>query len=615
MAKNPETPEPITEKTTSSPAVNTDLKTQPTSAKRRPDASGSEDGEQEEYTDDEDDTPKIAFSKARCIAIVATTTGASFMNTFSIQSTVIILPVIGRDLDIPSSRLQWIVSAYALAFGCFLLLWGRIADIYGKRIIFASGTAWVAVISAINPFLKNEIAFSLFRGLHGLGAAANVPTAIGILGTLFPPGKAKNYAFSTYAAGAPLGSVFGNLIAGFIAEYTSWKWVFGVMAIVSGIIAVISLFVIPAAPSPPPQTPVITGASLHDNDGGDAPSPATNHPRRSLASIDWIGGALVTVGILILLFALTEGNVVGWSTPWVPTLIVVSLLVIAAFVAWQWYLENRTSRPPLMKVSVFKNRRFSAALVIMGLFFSSFNNFLIYATYFFQEYQDLSTLQTTLRFIPTGVMGAIVAAIVAPLLSRIPTQYFLLFGNACVSLASLLFAVPISPKTTYFAYGLPAMCLSVMGADTTWPSLTLFTSQSLPPEDQALGGALINAVGQVGRSIGLAISTTVQTAVMAHGRGLPLEDVGDILPWDEPSLRGLRAANWTTFALGVCSFFVVAVAFRGTGIVGKAEKPMPRQRRRTRESETPISVVSGNAEAGQSNVAVAEDAQSKEVKV
>jgi MFS family permease len=111
---------------------------------------------------------------------------------------VIILPTIGSSLSIPDSRQQWIISAYSLAFGCFLLLWGRIADIYGKRRIFIYGSAWVAVTTAVNPFIPNEIGFDLFRGLQGLGSAANVPTALGILGTTFRPGKAKNYAFSAY---------------------------------------------------------------------------------------------------------------------------------------------------------------------------------------------------------------------------------------------------------------------------------------------------------------------------------------------------------------------------------------------------------------------------------
>ncbi|SPO04260.1 related to aminotriazole resistance protein [Cephalotrichum gorgonifer] len=515
-------------------------------------ASDDDDVRDEEYSFD--NPPPLPFSKARCIAIVATTTGASFMNTFSVQATVIILPGIARDLEIPSSRLQWVVSAYALAFGCFLLLWGRIADVFGKRFIFAAGTAWVAAVSAANPFLKNEIAFDLFRGLHGLGSAANVPTAIGILGTTFPPGKAKNYAFSTYAAGAPLGSIFGNLLAGFIAEYASWKWVFAIMAIVSAIIAAASLFVIP--PPPPKLRPA--------DDEGDSASPSP-----SLASVDWVGGALVTAGLLALMFALTEGNVVGWSTPWIPALIVVSLLVIGLFAAWQWYLENKTSRAPLVRLSVFRNGKFSAALVIMGLFFSSFNNLFIYATYFFQNYQGLSVLQTTLRFIPTGVVGIIVAAIAAQLLSRVPTYYLLLFGCASVSVACLLFAVPIPPHTTYFAYGLPALCLAVMGADTTWPALTLYVSSCLSDEDQALGGALSNAVGQVGRAVGLALSTVAQTSVMARERGVSVQDAGEMVEWEDATLRGIRAANWTTFALGCCAFLVVAVMFRGSGVVGR----------------------------------------------
>lgn len=167
-------------------------------------------------------------SKARTIALVMTLTGvshigilpflfyladfriqAAFLNTLTVQAVVIVLPTIGKALDIPASRQQWVVSAYSLSFGCFLLLWGRLADVYGKRLIFILGSLWVAILTLVNPFADNEIVFDLLRGLQGLGGAANVPTAIGILATTFPPGKARNYAFSFYAAGAPMGSVMG----------------------------------------------------------------------------------------------------------------------------------------------------------------------------------------------------------------------------------------------------------------------------------------------------------------------------------------------------------------------------------------------------------------------
>ncbi|PTB39523.1 uncharacterized protein TrAFT101_007698 [Trichoderma asperellum] len=528
----------------------------------------------EDGGDGESDDDGLPMSRARCIALVATVTGAAFLNTLSVQSVVIILPTIGHHLSVPESRQQWIVSSYSLTFGCFLLFWGRIADLYGKRLVFILGSIWVTAITAANPFVPNEIAFNLFRGLHGLGAAANVPTAIGILGVTFPPGKAKNYAFSTYSAGAPLGSVFGNILSGFVAQYSNWKWVFGVLAIMGGIISVCGMLFIPPTP----------------------PSPAAaSKTKLGPRSVDWVGATLITVGLLALMFALTEGNVVGWSTPWIPVLIVVSIIVIAAFAVWQWYLERRLDAaktqllesdgvlqpaaatlptPPLIKVSIFRNAQFSAVMVIMGVFFASFNNYLIYATYYFQEFQGQSPLQTMLRFLPTGIGGAAVAVIVSQLLGRVPTVFLLISGNLAITIACLLYAVPIPPTTSYFAWGLPAMILSVIGADTTWPCLTLFTSRALPREDQAIGGALINSVGQIGRSIGLAIATAIQTAVMADGRGVSVKNVGSIKAWDPQSLKGLRAASWFNFALGLVALVLVLVTFRTLDIVGKVEPPV-----------------------------------------
>lgn len=289
-------------------------------------------------------------------------------------------------------------------------------------------------------------------------------------------------------------------------------------------------------------------------------------------SVDWIGAFLITAGLLALLFALTEGNVVGWSTPWVSALIVVSVILVILFVLWQRYLERTGKQAPIMKVSIFKSMRFSAAMMTMALFFSSFNGFLVYATYFYQNYQGLSTLQTTLRFIPTGVVGLITAAIVSQLLSIIPAYMMLAFGNLCISISCLLFAVPIRPDTIYWANGFPAMVLSVFGADIAWPCLILFTTLALPQSDQALGAALVNAMGQVGRAIALAMATAIQTGVMAKERGVHVEEVGNMEPWEHASLMGLRAAEWFNFSLAVVAIGVVLFAFRGSGVIGKAKQ-------------------------------------------
>lgn len=306
-------------------------------------------------------------------------------------------------------------------------------------------------------------------------------------------------------------------------------------------------------------------------------------------SVDWIGAALITVGLFALLFALTEGNIVGWSTPWIPVLIVISIVLVVLFVFWQRHLEKKVGGlPPLLKVSVFKSGKFSAAMVIMGLFFSSFNGFLLYATYYFQDFQGLSPLQTTLRFIPTGVTGVLTAFVVSQFIARVPTYLILCFGNACVSISCLLFAAPIPPTTSYFATGLPAMVLSVLGADTTWPCMTLFTSHALSQQDQALGGALVNSMGQIGRSVSLAIATAIQTAVMAKQRGLPVQEAGPVIAWDDASLRGLQAADWFNFSLAIVSMAVAVLAFRGAGIVGKAGVKQEERIRDVEQSETTV---------------------------
>jgi Na+/melibiose symporter-like transporter len=305
------------------------------------------------------------------------------------------------------------------------------------------------------------------------------------------------------------------------------------------------------------------------------PSPRQTHRQERMsarATVDWVGAFLITTSLLCLLFALTQGNVVGWSTAWVSALIVLSFLLIAFFILWQRHLENKTTRTPLMKPSIFSaDRHFGVALLTNGLFNASFNGYLIFATTFYQDYQGLSPLQTTLRFIPTGVTGIVTAAIASQLLLRIPASPLLLTSAACVSVSSLLFAVPIPPRTTsYFAYGFWAMMLSTFGADMLGPCLALFTSLTLPPEHQALGGGLLFTTMQLGRAVGLAIATAVQMAVMAREKGVGIQDVREVQPWDEASLKGLRAGSWVNFAFGVTAFGLLVVGLRGLGVIGKS---------------------------------------------
>ncbi|OAA71774.1 drug resistance protein [Akanthomyces lecanii RCEF 1005] len=480
--------------------------------------------------------PKL--SRSQSIALVAAVSGAGFLNTFSSQAAVITLPTISRDLNIPPGRQQLVISVYGLAFGCFLLLWGRVADIFNKRTIFVVGSIWVTLSTAVTAFAPNEGAFHAFRALQGIGAAANVPTAIGVLGTTFARGKARIYAFSFYSAATPLGSVLGNLLSGFIASYTSWKWVFGVLAILAACVTIAGYFTIP----PQKSSRNSTDAQLMDR-------------------LDLVGAVLSTTGLGSLLYVLSTGNQAGWATPWVPVVIVVAIALIIGFIVWERHLEASNNCSPLLRVSLFRTRDFSASMAVMCMLFASFNGFLVYTTIFYQDYQQLSALQTTLRFIPTGVVGVVMAISIAPLLSRISTVPVLLAGSLSTSISSLLFAVPIPTDTSYFKYGLWAMILATLGADSTTPCLYSIVSHAVSDEYQAVAGAMLNVSMQLGRVLGLAIATATQTAVTAKARHAHVGGDTSVLPWDESSLKGLRAANWLNFSFGIASLVIIIAVF------------------------------------------------------
>ncbi|KAK7999474.1 major facilitator superfamily transporter [Apiospora arundinis] len=431
-----------------------------------------------------DSHEKPNLSLARTIALALILASSSFFNTSITLACVIVLPTIGRDLHIPEGRQQWLLSASSLAYACTLPFWGRLADIVGRRFIFRFGLACVSLSCLVAPFAPEEVSFDIFLALQGLGAAAATPSAVGIIFGVFPQGQSQIYAMSAFSAGFP--------------SSLNWRWIFWIMAIATAISYGLSLLLIP------PLAKDIEIQSV----------PLGQRLKTLVQEMDWVGLLMSLAMLLLLLVALTEGNVVGWRTSWVLALLIISCLLLPAFIAWELRLERKALRPPLLKLSIFRSRTYCAAQAISFIFWASFNNFLVFATYFYQYYQGLGVIQTTLRFLPTGITGILTVCVASQILSRVSGYAVALWGTTCVSVACLLFAVPIPADTTsYWAYGFPAMILLTLGADTLYPCTALFVMKSIPEGDQAMGAAIFQTLSQVGRSIGLAIATAIQIAV------------------------------------------------------------------------------------------------------
>ncbi|KAH8683952.1 drug resistance protein [Ilyonectria robusta] len=428
------------------------------------------------------------------------------------------LPDLSEAVGIPSQRQQLVISIYNVSSGCLMLLWGRLADVYGRRLVFLISSALFTISTLCLGFATHEIPFYIIRAMQGLSGSAMIPSAIGIIANAFPPGKSRNRAYVTTSAAASLGSVLGSISGGVIGGFLSWKWVFWI--------------------------PVILAAVTTDEKG--------------YLSIDWIGGGLISIGLVLLLISLTQADTLGWKTFWIPLVIAVSVLILILFVYWQYRLEKSSTLQLLIRISMFRNLQFSALFVVVGCFYAAFNSFLVFVTFFYQDYLGLGVLDTTLRFLPSGIAGLVVSFAVSPALSRIPGFYILEFGLLCGLASPLLFAIPaIPPHTTYWAWSFPAMCLC-LSVEVVWPVVGLFISEKLPQEDQALGGGLLQTVNHISRSLGLVVTTAIQSAVQGEHK------ISDPLG-DSNFLRGLQAAQWTNVASAGFSVVVAAVFFRNLG--------------------------------------------------
>ena len=208
------------------------------------------------------------------------------------------------------------------------------------------------------PFAGGEILLDVLRAMQGLGAAANVPTAIGILGATFAPGKEKTYAFAIFSGAGSLGTMLGTLTGGFLGELLGWKWVFWITGILAGAVTVLGHVTIPSHPTKTSTT-----------------------SRTNKRDVDWLGSTVCTISLLLLTVALTEGNVVGWSTTWIQVSIIVAMLLLGAFVFWEYWLEHRLHGTPLIKNSIWCNVRFAAAQIVMSSGIASFSNYSIFVTY------------------------------------------------------------------------------------------------------------------------------------------------------------------------------------------------------------------------------------------
>jgi hypothetical protein len=312
--------------------------------------------------------------------------------------------------------------------------------------------------------------------------------------------------------------------------------------------------------------------------------PSTEEDKR----VDWIGAALITVGLILIVFVLSDSPTArkGWKTPHIIALFVVGVLLVFLFVTWQYYLERRLrnpdlprtrwTAPPLMKPSMWTRAhgRFAAMQTIACINSAAFGCWLVWVQLYYQMYLGLTPMQTLPRMLPLFVVGIAAVVFIALMIGRVDVVYIVATGTLMTGCADLLFAV-IEPSAPFWVFCFPSACLVALGADFTFAAGTLFVAKVSHPHEQSVAGALFGAMSQIGSAIGVSVSTVVFNGVLrAQSRRLDvvLDAQGDNAPLPA-QLKAYKAAMWTGFSFGLLCTILGVVFLRGVGIVGVRPAP------------------------------------------
>ncbi|HKC23007.1 MAG TPA: MFS transporter [Gaiellaceae bacterium] len=413
---------------------------------------------------------------------------AQFMVVLDATIVNVALPSIQKDLNLSEGNLQWIVNAYTLVFGGFLLLGGRAGDLIGRKRIFLVGLVIFTTASLLDGLASSEAMLIGARALQGLGAALVSPAALSIIATTFAEGRERARALGVWAAIAIGGSAVGLVLGGFLTQYLSWPWIFFVNVPVGIATFVLSLRLIPES---------------RDEDAH--------------RSFDIAGAVTVTGGLMALVYAIVGAQSAGWGSAKTIGFFVLAGVLLAGFVV----IELR-AKAPLVRLSIFRVRSLLTANLTMFLAASAIFAMFFFNTLYLQRVLGYEPLKAGLAFLPftAGIMvSAGLASALAPRIGVRPVAA----AGMLLTAAGLLLLTQLPVHGSYVADVLPAILLSSLGMGAVFMPLTLVATTGLKNEDQGLASGLFNTSQQIGGALGLAILSTIATSKTASAGGTPTE--------------------------------------------------------------------------------------------
>lgn len=429
------------------------------------------------------------------------------------------LPAIKSALHFDDASLQWVLTAYILTFGGFLMLGGRTADLYGRRRVLIAGIAGFSGASLLLGFANSSELFIALRALQGLAAAFMAPTALSILLTTFEEGDERNKALSVWSVVASGGAAAGVFLGGLLTQYLGWQWCFFINVPV-GMLAIAGIMkYVPA----------------HIQEAKDK-------------NLDLPGAVLVTGGLMALVYALTLAPQTGWTNPGTLLTLALSVVLLVAF----FFNESR-AKHPLVPLSIFQIRNVSGANLMMLPVMAGALGMFYFSSLYIQNILHYSPVVSGLAFLPIPIIIGIISTGAPRLLSRFSFKPLLVVGTALIALGTFLMSF-WTVDSSYWLQLLPAFLIMAIGFGTSFIAVAVAATAGVPGEEAGLASGLMNTSQQVGGALGLAI-----LAVIAGGATSAALDSGKTLV--EASVSGyqqafLCAAGLMAIALLIAIFVI-----------------------------------------------------------
>jgi EmrB/QacA subfamily drug resistance transporter len=449
-----------------------------------------------------------------------------FMVVLDATVVNVALPSIQADLGFSDSSLQWVVNAYTLFFGGFLLLGGRMADLIGRRTLFLAGIGVFTFASLLNGLAQSEEMLIGARALQGLGGAMLSPAALAVITTTFQEGSDRTKALSAWAAIASGGSAAGLLLGGVLTELLSWEWIFFINVPIGIGIAFAAMRFVPNSR--------VAGGTRH---------------------FDVAGAVSVTAGLVLLVYAIVKAQDWGWGSVDTIALAGLAFALLAAFV----WIERR-SPSPLVRLSLFRMRSLAVAngvfLLIIGGLFAMF----FFASLYLQNILGYSALTTGVAFLPVtaGIMIGAMAA--QQLVRRVGVLAVMRTGMLVAAAGLAVLAATTSVDGSYMGVLAGLLPMSI-GMGATFVSLTLVATTGVEPDDAGLASGVFNTAQQIGGALGLAVLSTLandRTAgILADLTGAPT-----VAQQQSAAVEGFQLAFIAAAALMAIGVVLITVLLR-----------------------------------------------------